>query len=85
MSPLRRRSRARTRSAYRSDDWPTVVGTGGVSLLEGYAPGAARVRIGGGIHDTPLGWFVAEFEHAVPITAYDSSGRVIGHATAGSG
>src|SRR4051794_11478788 len=32
-----------------------------VHLIEGYAPHAMRVRIGGQTYETPFGWFLAEY------------------------
>jgi hypothetical protein len=64
--------------------WSNLVQTNGGQMVEGYAPGAARVRIGRRFYETPIGWFLAEFHGFEPLTAYDKNGKVIGHATAGT-
>jgi len=46
-------------------------------LLEGYAPGATRVRIGDRFFKTPFGWFVAQYKGPALLTAYGAHGRVV--------
>lgn len=52
-----------------------------VHLVEGYAPHAARVRIGGQTYETPFGWFLAEHRGTQKLVAFDSAGRVVGRKT----
>jgi hypothetical protein len=46
-------------------------------LLQGYAPGAVRVRIGKRFFKTPFGWFVAVYRGPEVLTAWGAHGRVV--------
>jgi hypothetical protein len=46
-------------------------------LLEGYAPGATRIRIGDRFFKTPFGWFVAQYRGPALLTAYGAHGGVV--------
>jgi hypothetical protein len=52
-----------------------------VFLVEGYAPHAVRMRIGGQTYETPLGWFLAEYRGTQKLVAFDSGGHVVGRTT----
>ena len=52
-----------------------------VSLIEGYAPHAVRVRIGRQMYETPFGWFLAEYHGPQKLVAFDKNGRVVGRTT----
>jgi hypothetical protein len=52
-----------------------------VTIAQGYAPHAVRVRIGSRDYQTPFGWFIAVYRGPEPLIAYDSHGRVVGRTT----
>jgi hypothetical protein len=50
-----------------------------LDLIEGFAPGAVRVRIGDRFFKTPFGWFIAEYRGPELLTAYGAHGGVVAH------
>jgi hypothetical protein len=58
-----------------------------VTLVQGYAPGAVRIRIGNRFFKTPFGWFLAEWRGPELLTAYGAHGSRVAHvmlSTSGS-
>ena len=48
-----------------------------VHLIEGYAPGAVRMRIGNRFYKTPYGWFIAVYRGHELLTAYGVHGGIV--------
>jgi hypothetical protein len=56
------------------------------TLMQGYAPGAVRVRIGDRFFKTPFGWFIAEYDpHDAQLVAYGVHGGVVARVNLRSG